>query len=139
MALAGLLTVRLPLAPEIRCPRGGEPAVSGRLPAVPATSTPGPRPGPPAIPGDVLVALATRVGLTRREWQVVALILGAGRPLSARRLAAALRLPPSAYSFVKRLVRELVRWRILARVPGGLVFQGDPSQWGPPEAPGAAR
>lgn len=81
------------------------------------------------IPGAFLEALATRLRLHRTEWRIVALILAAPGPVSARAIAKRLGI---AYSPVKRSVRDLIAWRILERVPTGIVFQPDPAKWGPP-------
>jgi DNA-binding MarR family transcriptional regulator len=85
------------------------------------------------IPAPWLESLATRVKLHRSEWRLIALVLAAARPVTARELAKRLKMD---YSALKRLTRELVRWRILRRTRDGLVFQPDSAAWEqPPESP----
>jgi hypothetical protein len=67
--------------------------------------------------------------LSRLEWQLVALVLTASTPWTARQLTTRL---GADYGTIKRTVRALVRWRILERASGGLVFQADADRWGPP-------
>ena len=85
-------------------------------------------PGVPTVPREILAALA-KLRMTGLEWQVVVAVLLSSEPMSARQIAASLRRP---YGPVKRLVRELVAWRILERTPAGLRFQSDSVRWGPP-------
>jgi DNA-binding MarR family transcriptional regulator len=54
--------------------------------------------------------------LHRSERGIIALVLAASRPVTAGELAKRLKVD---YSMVKRLARELIRWRILDRLPGG--------------------
>ena len=82
------------------------------------------------VPGDQLEALALDVKLLRAEWRVLALVLAAPGPVSARQLAKSL---GTAYGPIKRTVRALVAWSILERTPKGLLFQPDAEQWRPPE------
>ncbi len=85
------------------------------------------------IPGDQLEALALDVKLLRSEWRIMALVLAAPGPVSARQLAKNL---GTAYGPIKRTVRALVAWRILDRTPRGLVFQPNAKRWGPPRDKG---
>jgi len=89
------------------------------------------------VPGSVLESLALSITLGRTEWRVLALVLAAPEPVTARALAKRLRI---AYSPIKRVVRGLVAWQVLQSTPTGLTFQLDAGRWGPPaEAPGPAR
>lgn len=82
--------------------------------------------------GDRLLSLLRRCHLTRREQRVMAAILGADTPLTARAVAE---LPRLHYSHCKAVVRGLVAWRLLERTPEGLRFQPDSTRWGPPTVP----
>jgi predicted transcriptional regulator len=79
-----------------------------------------------SVPGDQLDSLTRRVHLSGAEWRIMLSILISSRPVSARCVAARLKLD---YSLVKRIVRGLVAWRILERTPGGLQFQPDAGRW----------
>jgi MarR family protein len=78
------------------------------------------------IPASWLESLATRVKLHRSEWRIIALVLATPRPVTAGELAKRLKVD---YSALKRLTRELVRWRILRRS----YRRGDPPPWLPKE------
>jgi hypothetical protein len=78
------------------------------------------------IPAPWLESLATRVKLHRSEWRIIALVLATPRPVTAGELAKRLKVD---YSALKRLTRELVRWRILRRS----YRRGDPPPWLPKE------
>lgn len=86
-----------------------------------------------AVPGTWLDLLATtrQAKLFSAEWRVVAIILASPRPMTAASIAKRLRLAPT---HGRRTVRGLVAWGILQRTPGGVLFQPDPSRWGPPTA-----
>jgi len=81
------------------------------------------------IPREWLEALALRVNLRRLEWRVIAIVLTSPGLVSSARVAKRLRLD---YGLIKRIVRELIQWNILDRVPAGLRFQPDPTRWEPP-------
>lgn len=87
--------------------------------------------GAETVPGDWLESLALRVKLFALEWRVIALVLAAPGPMSARRIAKRLRLD---YGACKRTVRGLQAWDIVERGPKGVVFQPDPARWGPSAA-----
>ncbi len=63
------------------------------------------------------------------EWRVTIAVLVAPEPISARRLSKLLKVD----SAIKRIVRELVAWRVLVASPAGLLFQPDAAQWGAPK------
>ena len=86
-------------------------------------------PKAPIVSGEWLEALAVRVKLHRTEWRVIAIVLSSPYPVSASSVAKRLRLD---YGLVKRVVRELVSWNILARTTAGLTVQPEHSHWGPP-------
>jgi len=92
-------------------------------------------PKTPMVPGDWLEALAVRVKLRRTEWRMIAIVLSSPDPVTASSLAKRFHLD---YGLVKRVVRELIRWSILERTPGGLRFQPDHTRWGPPRSREAA-
>jgi hypothetical protein len=77
-----------------------------------------------------LLSLLSRCHLTRREQRVMAAVLGADTPMTARAVARLARLH---YSHTKTVVRGLVAWSLLQRSPDGLRFQPDPAWWGPPK------
>jgi hypothetical protein len=77
-----------------------------------------------------LLSLLRRCHLTRREQRVMAVVLGANTPMTARAVAELTRLH---YSHTKTVVRGLVAWSLLERTPDGLRFQPDPAWWGPPK------
>ena len=90
-----------------------------------------------SVPGDRLDSLIRAVHLSGAEWRITLSILISPVPVSARSVATRLTLD---YSFVKRVLRGLVAWRILERASGGLQFQPDTARWrSPGVAPGSCR
>jgi hypothetical protein len=85
----------------------------------------------PSAPGDQFLSLLRRIRLTRREQQIVLAVLLAPGPLTALAVAKHTGLH---YSHAKATARTLIAWGILTRTPEGLVFQPDPTRWGPPPA-----
>ena len=84
--------------------------------------------GVDVVPGDYLSPLVYRVRLNGSEWRIVVAVL-LSEPVTARRLARALKLD---YALVKRTVRGLIGWCILAPTPDGLRFQPDATRWRSP-------
>ncbi len=80
-------------------------------------------------PGDLLLSLLRRFRLSRREQAIVIVVLLERAPITGLEVARKTRL---AYSHAKAVIRTLVDWQILTRTPVGLIFQPDPTRWGPP-------